>query len=64
MTASKPKLLNSVVRPDVVVQLTLVFPFGMPFLLGFASVAGVLTTRAAAPWSLDHLQPPLWPNRF
>ena len=64
MTAGKPTLLNSVVRPDVVVRLTLVFAFGVSFLLGFNSVAVVLTTRAAVPWSLDHLQPPLWPNRF
>jgi hypothetical protein len=53
-TAGKSMSLDSVVRPGVVVRLTLAFVFVMPIPLAVASVAVIVfATRPAAPWSMS-----------
>jgi hypothetical protein len=65
-TPGEPASLDLAVFPGVIERLTLVLVISFPFPLAVAWVAVVvLTTRATAPWSVDHLQsPPLGLNRY
>jgi hypothetical protein len=60
-TPGEPASLDLAVFPGVIERLTLVLVISFPFPLAVASATVlVVTPRIAAPWSADHLQPPLF----